>query len=62
MEDAIRGGLSLPSVIVEPVAHAVLAVLTTTEALSAGPATVGEPMPVTPGSLGRWFDTEADAV
>ena len=62
VEDAIRGGLPLPSVIVEPVTRAVLAVLTDQAGTVRGPATLGEPMPIAPGSLGRWFDSEADAV
>ena len=62
VEDAVRGGLPLPSVMADPVARAVLAVLTASQAIGGAPATVGEPMPITPGSLGRWFDAEADAV
>ena len=62
VEDAVRGGLPLPSVMTDPVARAVLAVLTARQAIGGAPATVGEPMPITPGSLGRWSDAEADAV
>ena len=62
VEDAVRGGLPLPSAMVDPVTRAVLAALTARQAVVADRATDGEPMPITPGSLGRWFDTEADAV
>jgi hypothetical protein len=59
VEEAVRGGVALPSALVDPVARAALARLTTVRAMQGDP---GEPVPIKPGSLGRWFDTEADAV
>jgi hypothetical protein len=62
VEEAIRGGTALPAAIVDPVVRAVLAALGETNEVPATSAGRGDPRPITPGSLGHWFEREADAV
>jgi len=60
VEDAVRSGRSLPAVVSDPISRAVLAILGE-RALAVDATNTGRPVPITPGSLGRWHEPEADA-
>jgi hypothetical protein len=55
VEEAVRDGAALPDAIVEPLSGALHAVL---ERRADDPPAAPQPVPVTPGSLGRWGDSE----
>ena len=57
IDDAFRDGAPLPSQIVRPVTGAWTAMLSRAQH---GPRVGGEPVPVTPGSLGTWSDQDEE--
>jgi hypothetical protein len=63
LDDIVRDGRRLPSILAAPVTAAVEAVLARTgdePGSGTGPATGSEPVPVAPGSLGSWSDETDD--
>jgi hypothetical protein len=59
VEDAVSGGRALPAHAVTPVTRAIGGLLEDRELIV---DLTEQPARITPGSLGHWSDTEADAV